>query len=329
MGPALERQDPNSRPAPGQPWAPGRVRTARPSHLGSSVVPILLQEAPQASDEGLGQASHSRMGKLRCRDWVDLPSCQRARGWFLPQPWPAGGTEAFAGQLRVEGPVSEPPYVGGRARAVPMAALLRTCRHEPWVSTGSGTGGPTTEKSLVGRAAGARQGLSPRSGFCAALTQCCKSWQEGWPRALGGPGVGALEGPSRGKRGFLGSHSPRNPSALTGPQVGVNRCLLLPPAPGHKSCAGPGTGEPLPGARARAGRSLAGPCSSGSPVQGRARGGKHIPTVLQLPPEWRAGSQACRLCGLHGRGHLWAGGRSPSPSLGSAQTHVGVRQSTL
>lgn len=87
MGPALERQDPNSRPAPGQPWAPGRVRTARPSHLGSSVVPILLQEAPQASDEGLGQASHSRMGKLRYGDWVDLPSCQRVRGWFLPQPW--------------------------------------------------------------------------------------------------------------------------------------------------------------------------------------------------------------------------------------------------
>lgn len=45
MGPALERQDLNTRPAPGQPWAPGRIRTAHPSHLGSSVAPILLQEA--------------------------------------------------------------------------------------------------------------------------------------------------------------------------------------------------------------------------------------------------------------------------------------------
>ena len=312
MGPALEKAGPEHPPGPGaalgswqnqesSPLSPGEQRGTHSPAGG---------RAGGASDEGLGQASHSRMGKLRCGQWVDLPSCQRVRGWFLPQPWPAGGTEAFAGRLRAEGPVSEPLYLGGRAGTVPTAALLRTCRHKPWVSTGSGTGGPATEKSLVGWAAGARQGLSPRSGFCAALTQCCKSRQEGWPRALGGPGVGALEGPSCGKRGFLGSRSPRNPSALTRPRPG-------PRALGGREQVSPSAPRPRPQATRWAWHRVAPAWGTGSgrqvpgravqpwePCAGRARGGEHIPSVLQLPPEWRARSQACRPRGLHGRGHL-------------------------
>ena len=103
------------------------------------------------------------------------------------------------------------------------------------------------ERSRRTQAAGARRGLSLGLGFCAALTECCKSGQEDGPRAPGGSGLGALEGPSRGKRGFVypvlpGAVRSHEPLAPREGGAGVSF-----PCPGQESCAGPGTGEALPG----------------------------------------------------------------------------------
>lgn len=153
-------------------------------------------------------------------------------------------------------PLGEP---AGRTTASPRGLGLAACH----------------ERSRTTQAAGARRGLSLRLGFWAALTACRKSGQEDGPWAPGGSGLGALEGPSRGKRGFV---YPILPGALRSheplaPRVGGAGVSF--PCPGQESRAGPGTGEALPGAR---GSGWQVPGRVGLPWKPRARAGTPLPS---------------------------------------------------
>lgn len=92
----------------------------------------------------------------------------------------------------------------------------------------------------MNRGGGARWGLSLASSFCHSAQRCPGgSGQKAWPQALGGSGVGALEGPillppPPGERQArsLRSHKPEpGPGASGGRGTGV--CLL--PFPGPQS----------------------------------------------------------------------------------------------
>lgn len=109
------------------------------------------------------------------------PACQRVRGWLHLLSWPAGGTEAF-----VEGPVSEPLCLGGGAHCCPLENL----RAGPQLLHGALDWLPATARSRTTQTAGARRGLSLRSGFWAALSACRKSGQEDSPGRRVGPGWG-------------------------------------------------------------------------------------------------------------------------------------------
>lgn len=137
-------------------------------------------------------------------------------------------------------PLGEP---AGRTTASPRSLGL-AARHgkEPNDTDSGGTSGPEPEIGFLGSPHRVSQERAGRQ-----------------PRAPGGSGLGALEGPSRGKRGFvypvlLGTLHSHEPLA---PRVGGAGGSF--PCPGQESRAGPGTGEALPGA-----------WGSGRPVPGRA-----------------------------------------------------------
>lgn len=223
---------------------------------------------------------------------------------FFP-PLPRWGTEASVGSFIAEGLATEclPCRAGpGSAHCHPPKNPRPQSHRAP---RGLVQAAPPQKKR---RGPGARRGLSWHPRFLPQLPHgCCKSWQEDWPQALGGSGVGALAGPSCGKRGLLGSQDP--------PPGEAGRSSALPkPRPGPRAPGGhrPGVFVSLPRpqvilwtwhqthSRGRAGS----PGSSMSPV-------------LQLPPSGEhTPGQACRACGRRGK----SGGRGQHSGQGADST---------
>lgn len=225
---------------------------------------------------------------------------------FFP-PLPRWGTEASVGSFIAEGLATEclPCRAGpGSAHCHPPKNPRPQSHRAP---RGLVQAAPPQKKR---RGPGARRGLSWHPRFLPQLPHgCCKSWQEDWPQALGGSGVGALAGPSCGKRGLLGSQDP--------PPGEAGRSSALPkPRPGPRAPGGhrPGVFVSLPRpqvilwtwhqthSRGRAGS----PGSSMSPV-------------LQLPPSGEhTPGQACRACGRRGK----SGGRGQHSGQGAEAAQI-------
>ena len=169
---------------------------------------------------------------------MDSPQAARGSGaGFIHRPgWLAGWRPLWRSRLRA-------PLAGRQCPPLPCGEPAGSTTASPWGLRLAARHGEEPNDTGGGGTSGPEPGI----GFLCSPHECCKSGQEEGPRAPGGSGLGALEGPSRGKRGFVypvlpGAVCSHEPLAPREGGAGVSF-----PCPGQESCSGPGTGEALPG----------------------------------------------------------------------------------